>query len=197
MRKSGTGEGAGVLRFKRMGIESMRLVFGMMGAALAASGCASGPEMGAPIADGAMAVAMLRTPAGVEAGRASATEVAGGLRIAVDVTGLPAGPHGAHIHTTGRCDAPDFTTAGPHWNPTGTKHGTMNPQGPHHGDLPNLTVGADGRGTVAATIPGATLAGVMDADGGAFVVHAGQDDLMTDPSGNSGGRIACGVFQPG
>lgn len=159
------------------------------------AGCAKGPETGMPVAGGAKAVAALRTPSGAEAGRASATEVAGGLRIAVDVKDLPPGTHGAHIHTTGRCDAPDFASAGPHWNPTQMKHGTMNPQGPHLGDIPNLIVGADGRGTVAATVPGATLAGVMDADGGAFVVHAGQDDLMTDPSGNSGGRIACGVFQ--
>jgi Cu-Zn family superoxide dismutase len=73
----------------------------------------------------------------------------------------------------------------------------MNPQGPHKGDLPNLIVGADGRGTIAATIPGATLDGLLDTDGGAMVVHAAADDLMTDPSGNSGGRIACGVFQAG
>jgi len=73
----------------------------------------------------------------------------------------------------------------------------MNPQGPHEGDLPNLIIGTDGRGTLGITIPGATMAGLMDADGSAFVVHAGPDDLMTDPAGNSGGRIACGVFQAG
>jgi Cu-Zn family superoxide dismutase len=95
----------------------------------------------------------------------------------------------------GRCDAPDFTSAGGHWNPTQKKHGTMNPQGPHQGDLPNLVIGSDGRGTIGAVIPGATLAGLLDADGAAMVIHAGPDDLMTDPSGNSGGRIACGVFQ--
>lgn len=176
----------------------MRAVIVATSAGLALlAGCNQGPETGAPVAGGAKVVAPLRTPAGEEAGRASATEVAGGLRIAVDVKGLPAGTHGAHVHTTGRCDPPDFASAGPHWNPTQMKHGSMNPQGPHQGDLPNLTIGADGRGTVAAVIPGATLAGLMDEDGGAFVVHAAADDLMTDPSGNSGGRIACGVFQPG
>lgn len=152
-------------------------------------------ETGAPVAGGASAVAPLRTAAGADAGRATATEVAGGLRVTVDVRGLPPGTHGAHIHTTGRCDAPGFETAGGHWNPTNMKHGSMNPQGPHHGDVPNLIIDSGGRGTVAATIPGATMAGLLDADGAAFVVHAGPDDLKTDPSGNSGGRIACGVFQ--
>ena len=71
----------------------------------------------------------------------------------------------------------------------------MNPAGPHEGDLPNLVIGADGRGTLGITIPGGTLDGLLDADGGAIIVHASADDLMTDPSGNSGARIACGVFK--
>lgn len=154
-------------------------------------------DTGMPVAGAAKAVAMLRTAAGVDVGRASATEVAGGVRFTIDARGMPQGNHGAHIHMTGRCDGPDFTTAGGHWNPTNMKHGSMNPQGPHEGDLPNLMIGADGRGTLGATIPGATMAGLMDADGAAIVVHAGPDDLMTDPAGNSGARIACGVFQPG
>ncbi|WP_010163116.1 superoxide dismutase family protein [Sphingomonas sp. PAMC 26617] len=154
------------------------------------------PEVrtGAPLANGAHAVAMLRTADGADVGRATATEVGGGLRITLDVHGMPAGTHGAHIHSVGHCDAPDFTTAGPHWNPTATKHGTMNPQGPHQGDLPNLIVGTNGRGTIGLVLPGATMAGLLDADGAAMVVHANPDDLMTDPSGNSGGRVACGVF---
>ncbi|WP_010216179.1 superoxide dismutase family protein [Sphingomonas sp. PAMC 26621] len=154
------------------------------------------PEVrtGAPLANGAHAVAMLRTADGADVGRATATEVGGGLRITLDVHTMPAGTHGAHIHSVGHCDAPDFTTAGPHWNPTATKHGTMNPQGPHQGDLPNLIVGTNGRGTIGLVLPGATMAGLLDADGAAMVVHANPDDLMTDPSGNSGGRVACGVF---
>ena len=114
----------------------------------------------------------------------------------IAATGLPAGVHGVHIHTTGKCDAPDFTTAGGHWNPTGKMHGSENPMGPHEGDLPNLTVGADGSGNLTFTVAGASLATMLDADGAAFVVHAGSDDYKTDPSGNSGGRIACGVFAP-
>jgi len=150
--------------------------------------------VGSPIAGGAHATAMLRTASGVEAGRATVTDVAGGIRVTLDARGLPAGTHGAHLHTAGRCDAPDFASAGPHWNPDARQHGAMNPNGPHAGDMPNLIVGTDGRGTLGVTLPGQTVAALLDADGGALVVHAGADDLMTDPSGNSGGRIACGVF---
>jgi len=151
---------------------------------------------GAPLPGGSRAVAMLRTAGGADAGRATVTDVSGGMRVTLDARALPPGTHGAHLHTTGACDAPAFTTAGPHWNPTARQHGTANPQGPHMGDMPNLIVGTDGRGTVGVTLPGASVAALLDADGGAIVVHAGADDLMTDPSGNSGGRIACGVFQP-
>lgn len=172
------------------------LILGLSTAALAACSPKDEVAVGTPTPGGARATAMLKTSTGADAGRATATDVAGGLRFTLDVKGLPPGTHGAHIHTVGRCDAPDFTTAGGHWNPTAMKHGSMNPQGPHEGDLPNLMIGTDGRGTLGATIPGATMAGLLDADGAAIVVHAGPDDLMTDPSGNSGGRIACGVFSP-
>ena len=77
------------------------------------------------------------------------------------------------------------------------KHGSMNPQGPHEGDLPNLIVDTGGRGTIGAMIPGATMAAMLDADGAALVIHAAADDLQTDPSGNSGARVACGVFAAG
>lgn len=143
------------------------------------------------------AVAMLRTPTNAEVGTVRATEAGGRVRVAIDARGMPQGVHGAHVHMTGRCDAPDFTTAGGHWNPTGRQHGTQNPAGPHAGDAPNLTIGTNGSGQLAVTLPeGSTLAGLMDADGAAFIIHAAADDLRTDPSGNSGGRIACGVFQP-
>lgn len=166
-------------------------------AALLLAGCAQDRDTaGQRPVGGASAVAMLRTAANGDAGRAMVTDTEGGLRVTLDARGLPPGTHGAHIHMVGRCDAPDFTTAGGHWNPTAHQHGTMNPQGPHSGDLPNLIVGTDGRGTIGIVIPGATVAGLMDADGAAMVVHANPDDLKTDPSGNSGGRIACGVFQP-
>ncbi|WP_294188723.1 superoxide dismutase family protein [uncultured Sphingomonas sp.] len=176
----------------------MRLMLLVAGGAALTLGACAREEMatGTPMAGGAKAVAMLRTADGIDVGRATATEVAGGLRFTVDAMAMPVGTHGVHVHTVGRCDAPAFTTAGGHWNPTMRKHGSMNPQGPHEGDLPNLVIDSGGRGTVGATIPGATMASLMDADGAAFIVHAKADDLMTDPSGNSGDRIACGVFQP-
>ena len=155
------------------------------------------PRVGEPVAGGAHAVALLRTANGVDVGRATATEVTGGIRFTVDARALPPGTHGAHVHSVGRCDAPDFASAGPHWNPTGAKHGALNPMGPHRGDLPNLIVGADGRGTIGVVVPGASMAGLLDADGAAMMIHAGADDLSTDPGGNSGGRIACGVFAAG
>lgn len=165
--------------------------------ALALAGCHERPRVGEPLRGGGHAVATLRNTAGIEVGRATATEVTGGVRFTVDARGLPPGTHGAHVHAVGRCDPPDFASAGGHWNPTAAHHGAMNPQGPHEGDLPNLIIGADGRGTVALIVPGASMAALLDADGAALVIHAGADDLMTDPAGNSGARIACGVFQAG
>ncbi|WCP71936.1 superoxide dismutase family protein [Sphingomonas hankookensis] len=161
-------------------------------AATALAGCTTTASTGASA--GRTATAPLRTAAGADVGTVTATEMAGGIQIMIDARGMPAGVHGAHVHTTGRCDAPDFTTAGGHWNPTSKQHGTSNPAGPHAGDAPNLTIGADGSGSVTIMLPAGTMDGLLDADGAAFVVHANADDYKTDPSGNSGGRIACGVF---
>ena len=172
------------------------LVMTAMAAALAACG-ESKPQLGEAVPGGRMAIAQLKSPDGTPIGRAVVREVAGGLRVTLDVKGLTPGLHGAHVHTVGRCDAPDFASAGGHWNPTGAQHGSMNPKGMHMGDLPNLMVGADGRGTLGFLIPGGTMDGLLDADGAALVVHAAPDDLMTDPSGNSGGRVACGVLTAG
>jgi len=174
---------------------------GMMTAAvlaLAAGGCAmregDAPASGArQMAGQVRAEAALRTGAGGNVGSAVIQEVAGGLRVSVDMTGMSAGTHGVHVHAVGKCEGPDFTSAGGHWNPAAHQHGMENPMGPHMGDLPNLEVGADGTGHLAFTLAGATLAGLLDADGAAVVVHAKADDMKTDPSGNSGGRIACGA----
>ena len=126
------------------------------------------------------------------------TPVADGLRLVVDAMHLPPGTHGIHVHTTGLCDAPDFKTAGGHWNPTGKMHGMHSPQGMHMGDLPNIDIGADGTGHLDTVIKGGMLSGgaypLLDADGAAVVVHATADDYRTDPAGNSGARIACGVI---
>lgn len=148
------------------------------------------------MAAGDTAVAMLKTADGAEAGTATVTEADGGLLVSVDAQNWPQGTHGVHIHMTGKCEPPTFESAGGHWNPTDAHHGVNNSQTPkpHYGDLPNMEIGADGTGSLTATIKGATMAGLMDTDGAAFVVHAKADDLKSDPSGNSGDRIACGVF---
>lgn len=123
----------------------------------------------------------------------------GGLIVRIDARGLEPRPRGVHIHEVGKCDAPDFKSAGGHWNPTDKQHGFDNPEGAHMGDFFNLVVREDGTGSVEATIEGGNLKeganALMDADGAAFVVHAGPDDMKTDPSGESGGRVACGVFE--
>jgi Cu-Zn family superoxide dismutase len=143
--------------------------------------------------------AEVRNAIGQVKAQASLVEVGGGIRVKVDAQDMPPGAYGAHIHAVGRCDPPGFESAGPHWNPTGMKHGKANPQGMHRGDLPNLMVGTDGMGGLEITIPGTSIAGaatsLIDADGAAIVIHTSADDYRTDPSGNSGARIACGVFR--
>ena len=123
-----------------------------------------------------------------------------GVMLRIDANGLPPGQHGIHVHAAGRCDRPGFTTAGPHWNPTQRQHGHQNPAGWHAGDLGNLGVGANGRLLAGVLVPGVSLSGgpagpeMRDADGSALVIHAQADDQRTDPSGNSGDRIACAVL---
>jgi len=138
---------------------------------------------------------------GETVGSATLTQGPHSVTIAVEVSRFPPGKHGFHIHAIGKCDPPDFQSAGGHFNPFGKKHGLKNPEGPHAGDLPNLAVGPDGRGKIEATVGGLTLgneglAVLFDSNGTAVVIHAGPDDEMTDPAGNSGARIACGVIKP-
>jgi Cu-Zn family superoxide dismutase len=138
----------------------------------------------------------MRDATGRDLGTLTLSNTTGGLLLSGTLSGLPPGVHGIHLHTTGSCEPP-FTSAGGHWNPTSRQHGTLNPQGPHLGDMPNVTVSSDGSATVSVMTPGGTLRGanaVMDADGAAVVIHARADDYRTDPSGNSGERIACGVI---
>lgn len=139
----------------------------------------------------------IRKADGAVVARAILWLVPRGVAVHVQAAGLPQGQYGVHIHTVGRCDAPGFESAGEHWNPAGRQHGKLNPQGHHLGDLDNLLVNAEG-GRLEFTIPGATLRGgehpIVDADGASLVIHADPDDYRTDPSGNSGVRIACGVL---
>lgn len=143
----------------------------------------------------------LRNSAGQSVGSATLTPVPGGVEVRVQARGLPPGLHGIHFHEFGRCDGPDFMSAGDHFNPTGRQHGLRNPAGPHAGDLPNLEVVANGIASFTATINRLTLGSgptsLNDADGTALVIHANPDDDLSDPSGNSGGRIACGVVPRG
>jgi len=145
------------------------------------------------------ASAVLKDASGKEVGAATLTDTPSGVLISLDLTAVPPGEHGFHVHTTGKCEPPDFKSAGPHFNPDQTKHGFMTPEGPHAGDLPNLHVPADGKLQVEVLEPNVTLSGeapLLDADGSALVIHAGADDYKTDPAGNSGNRIACGVITP-
>lgn len=134
---------------------------------------------------------------GTVVGQARFVEAAGGVRLKVDVTGLPAGSHGIHLHAVGACAAPDFTSAGGHWNPTDRAHGFDAPGGAHLGDLPNIVIDASGKGRLDTLVKGAAFESgalaLLDSDGTALVIHAGPDDYRTDPSGNSGARLACGV----
>jgi Cu-Zn family superoxide dismutase len=121
-----------------------------------------------------------------------------GLRITIATTGMTPGAHGFHLHTTGKCEGPEFTSAGGHLNPDGRKHGHLAAGGAHLGDLPNLQIGASGSGRATEVVPGgrASLAAIFDSDGTAVIVHADPDDYRTDPTGNAGKRVACGVLSP-
>lgn len=134
--------------------------------------------------------------AGQSIGTVVAWQTAGGVGFRINAGRLPHGIHGVHVHAVGRCDPPGFTSAGGHWNPMARQHGMNNPAGPHAGDLANVEVAANGMLGATLTVPGASMASMLDADGAALVIHAGPDDYRTDPSGNSGARIACAIIRP-
>jgi len=144
------------------------------------------------------ATADVKSSTGASVGTATFTQETGGVRIRGRFSGLSVGLHGIHIHAVGKCDAPDFMTAGGHFNPTMHQHGLQNPQGAHGGDMPNLAVASDGSGTVDFLLKDVSLGtdtgSLFGPDGTALVIHADQDDEKTDPAGNSGARIACGVI---
>jgi len=163
---------------------------------VALSACAttsSGGDTAAPVAK-----AKLLAGDGAARGEAVVTEAADGLHVVVKAQGLTPGIHAVHVHTTGTCTGPDFASAGGHWNPTGRKHGKDNPAGMHMGDMPNMLVAPDGRGEIEYIIAGGAVSSgatpMLDADGAAVVIHAQADDNVSDPAGNAGGRIACGVL---
>ncbi len=150
-------------------------------------------------AGGPKATAVMKDMNGNDIGIARFTEDdIGAVHIDVSVKGISPGKHGIHIHEIGKCD-PTFAAAGAHYDPAGKKHGLSNPEGPHAGDLPELNVSETGEGRLSTTTilvtlsPGKTT--LLDKDGSALVIHAGPDDQMTDPTGNSGDRIACGIIE--
>lgn len=147
------------------------------------------------------ATASLKDARGQPVGTATFTELGGVVKLKVSASGLSPGQHGIHIHEKGRCEAPDFKSAGGHFNPHGRQHGTDNEHGTHAGDMPNLEAGADGKASLQTVLHGVTLErgaanSLLDADGAAIVIHAHADDQKSEPSGNSGDRVACGVVAP-
>jgi superoxide dismutase, Cu-Zn family len=144
-----------------------------------------------------VALAELKRADGSDNGVATLSQRSDGLWLEVAATGLVAGSYGIHLHAIGKCEGPGFTTAGSHWNPAGKMHGFDNPMGAHVGDLRNLTVIAGGVGAMEAKIAGGDWAGAMDGDGLSIIIHEKPDDYSTDPSGNSGARVICGVFKGG
>lgn len=145
---------------------------------------------------GQQAKAELKSAEGQSAGNATLTDTPNGVLIHVTLTKAPEGTHAFHIHQTGKCEPP-FTTAGGHFNPANKQHGIENPMGMHAGDLPNLQVPASGQLTFDVLAPGVTLKpganSLLDADGSAIVIHQGADDYKSDPAGNAGARVICGV----
>ena len=135
---------------------------------------------------------------GKKVGTAELTQTADGVKIALAVSGLAPGQHAFHIHAAGKCEGPDFKSAGAHFNPYNKKHGFKNPYGPHAGDMENIQVGSDGTGKAEIVNKQVALAdgpnSLFHEGGTAIVIHASPDDNMTDPAGNAGARIACGAI---
>lgn len=147
-----------------------------------------------------MASAEIIDSEGAVIGMVTFEETPNGVLVYVEVSGIPPGGHGIHLHAVGSCD-PDFKAAGGHINPDHAKHGLKNPEGPDNGDLPNLYAASDGSAraeffTTRVSISGNAMPALLDEDGSAVIIHENPDDHMTQPIGGAGGRIGCGIIQP-
>lgn len=181
-----------------------RTEFGMLagvGLALLSTACASAQVADTVTEAGPVASATLIDPNGVEVGTAEMVQTpANGVLIRLDVSGLEPGEHAFHIHETGECTTPEFTSAGGHFAPRDRAHGMLHEGGMHGGDMPNLHVPTDGSAQAhrlaehVSLVPGET-GFLLDSDGSALVIHAGADDYRSQPSGDAGARVACGVIR--
>lgn len=145
------------------------------------------------------ATAIINDVANTKIGNATFTDTPAGLLVTITATGLGIGAHGVHLHTVGACQTPSFASAGAHFNPSDRQHGFRNKAGHHAGDMPNLISPPAGAYSAQFVLDGVKLTGrggLLDDDGASIVIHSAEDDHVTDPSGNSGGRFACGVITP-
>jgi superoxide dismutase, Cu-Zn family len=167
----------------------MRLI--ALGFAIACGGRSKPPE----VVPSAANTTMINRD-GRRIGTAAVLPSSSGGLLVLKLTGVPPGTHGLHLHTNGVCDPPNFDTAGPHYEPGSRKHGSKNPAGPHAGDMPNVVSRADSSVDTTLSIPASAVSAIGSGRAArSLVLHAGPDDLATDPSGNSGARFACGVLE--